>query len=869
VELCALVCGAVLCVGTGFALGWPESGKSVLVLYGERGDLPAIEAVEENLREVFHGSRSPPIELFSEYLDFTRFSGDQQEAVLLRYLQERYAGRQIDLVVPVAGFALEFVLAHRAELFPVAPIVFCATDQRELEKLTLPPDATGIIGHFDIERTVELIRQLQPDVTEIVCVSGTSGFDLRWADEVRKVMERMHPRVSARWINEKSLAETMDEISRAPKTSAILFVSMLRDGAGQSTSSVDAVRDLVRVSKAPVYGLSSQFLDSGVVGGAMFDFGLNGRNTAELALKTLRGQWVPYGSPRIESHNPLLINWQALKKAGLPQERVPAGAEVRLRPPGLWETHRVFISVILIAVGIQAILIVWLLAERHYRRRAEASLRESEQRMSLAAEAANLGIWMWDVERNEVWMTDKGRTLLGFMPNERVDYAALAARVHPEDREAREASIRRAVKTKGEYTMEYRLVLPDSTVRWIGSRGHFIEARHVKTNLLIGVWMDITMEKQAQDALRENEARFRAMADTAPVMIWMSGADMLCTFFNKGWLDFTGRSVEQELGNGWAQGVHREDLDRCLKTYINSFDSRHSFTMEYRLRRRDGEYRWVLDNGGPRFASDGTFLGYIGSCVDISEHKRAEAEARKHREELAHLGRVAIMGEMAGSLAHELNQPLTGIVNNASAGRRFIAKGRADLPKLDGLLEAIVEDGRRAGGIIRGIRSMVQKGNPTRSTVNLNDVIAYVLRLVHSDALERHCALVTQADPNLPLVEGDQVQLQQVVLNLIMNAFEAMGETPLSERRVIVRSERISDGRVRVSVRDFGTGLLVDNSERIFEHFFSTKQNGLGMGLAIVRSIVTAHDGELAAVNAQGGGTCAYFSLPGIGEGNT
>jgi len=869
VELCALVCGAVLCVGTVFALGWPESGKSVLVLYGERGDLPAIEAVEENLREVFHGSRSPPIELFSEYLDFTRFSGDQQEAVLLRYLQERYAGRQIDLVVPVAGFALEFVLAHRAELFPAAPIVFCATDQQELEKLTLPPDATGIIGHFDIERTVELIRQLQPDVTEIVCVSGTSGFDLRWADEVRKVMERMHPRVSARWINEKSLAETMDEISRAPKTSAILFVSMLRDGAGQSTSSVDAVRDLVRVSKAPVYGLSSQFLDSGVVGGAMFDFGLNGRNTAELALKTLRGQWVPYGSPRIESHNSLLINWQALKKAGLPQERVPAGAEVRLRPPGLWETHRVFISVILIAVGIQAILIVWLLAERHYRRRAEASLRESEQRMSLAAEAANLGIWMWDVERNEVWMTDKGRTLLGFMPNERVDYAALAARVHPEDREAREASIRRAVKTKGEYTMEYRLVLPDSTVRWIGSRGHFIEARHVKTNLLIGVWMDITMEKQAQDALRENEARFRAMADTAPVMIWMSGADMLCTFFNKGWLDFTGRSVEQELGNGWAQGVHREDLDRCLKTYINSFDSRHSFTMEYRLRRRDGEYRWVLDNGGPRFASDGTFLGYIGSCVDISEHKRAEAEARKHREELAHLGRVAIMGEMAGSLAHELNQPLTGIVNNASAGRRFIAKGRADLPKLDGLLEAIVEDGRRAGGIIRGIRSMVQKGNPTRSTVNLNDVIAYVLRLVHSDALERHCALVTQADPNLPLVEGDQVQLQQVVLNLIMNAFEAMGETPLSERRVIVRSERISDGRVRVSVRDFGTGLLVDNSERIFEHFFSTKQNGLGMGLAIVRSIVTAHDGELAAVNAQGGGTCAYFSLPGIGEGNT
>lgn len=164
---------------------------------------------------------------------------------------------------------------------------------------------------------------------------------------------------------------------------------------------------------------------------------------------------------------------------------------------------------------------------------------------------------------------------------------------------------------------------------------------------------------------------------------------------------------------------------------------------------------------------------------------------------------------------------------------------------------------------------MVQKGNHARSTVNLNDVIVSVLRLVHSDALERHCALVTEADANLPLVMGDQIQLQQVLLNLIMNAFEAMGETPLSERRLIVRSQRISDGGVRVSVRDFGTGLSVENPERIFEHFFSTKQNGLGMGLAIVRSIVTAHDGELVAVNAEGGGTCAYFSLPGIGEGHT
>jgi C4-dicarboxylate-specific signal transduction histidine kinase len=258
---------------------------------------------------------------------------------------------------------------------------------------------------------------------------------------------------------------------------------------------------------------------------------------------------------------------------------------------------------------------------------------------------------------------------------------------------------------------------------------------------------------------------------------------------------------------------------------------------------------------------------FVGAVTDITERKLAEAKARKHHEELAHMSRVAIMGEMAGALAHELNQPLTGMVNNASAGRRFIAKGRGDLPKLDGLFKAVAEDGRRAGEVIRGIRAMVHKGKEVRDRVNLNDVITSALRFVHSDALEHQCVLVSEPDRGLPLVEADRVQLQQVLLNLVVNAFEAMRETPVPERRVIIRSERESDNRVRVSVRDFGTGLPVEEPERIFERFFSTKREGMGMGLAIVRSIITSHGGELAAVNADGGGACVYFTLPTIEKG--
>jgi len=201
--------------------------------------------------------------------------------------------------------------------------------------------------------------------------------------------------------------------------------------------------------------------------------------------------------------------------------------------------------------------------------------------------------------------------------------------------------------------------------------------------------------------LLESEMRFRTVADAAPVLIWMAGPDKLCTFFNKGWLDFTGRKLEQELGNGWAEGVHREDFDRCLNIYKNSFDARQPFTMEYRLRRNDGEYRWVLDSGTPRFSDDGAFLGYIGSCIDIAERKQAELNHQRQNMELARVGRVALMGELAASLAHEVNNPIGAMVANASAAQRLIAAGKLETEELNELLADIVWTAAGPGRLFR------------------------------------------------------------------------------------------------------------------------------------------------------------------------
>jgi PAS domain S-box-containing protein len=538
---------------------------------------------------------------------------------------------------------------------------------------------------------------------------------------------------------------------------------------------------------------------------------------------------------------------------------------------------------------------------------------------------------------------------------------------------------------------------------WSGSHGHgpFSGGTAEQNTLSIQIFLIVlsipmlflgaVIEERAtgETERRESESRFRIVADAAPVLIWMSGADKLCTFFNKPWLKFTGRSLEQELGNGWAEGVHPDDLQKCLKIYTEAFDARKAFVMQYRLRRYDGEYRWISDQGVARHDARGNFAGYIGSCVDVTEllnkeralrefeervvlaakaahlgvwemdtttnelwmsdgartlfqfdsearldhetlqdrvhpedralrdsaikhaietqghyeieyrallpdgtlrwigssgrcvtgendtgtrliavsiditpRKLAEADALRHREELGHMSRVAAMGELTASIAHELNQPLSGIASNASAGQRFIDRGDVDPGELRELLGDIMADAHRAGAVIRDIQSMVRKGVSARQAVNLNDLVIKVARMVNPNAMLQSCELGTFLDPDLPTVEGDPVQLQQVLLNLIINAFDAMRDMPVRHRKVVIATERNSDGAICASVRDYGVGIPAEALERVFEQFFTTKPKGLGIGLAIVRSIVQSHGGTIAAENADGGGARFYFTLP-------
>jgi PAS domain S-box-containing protein len=254
---------------------------------------------------------------------------------------------------------------------------------------------------------------------------------------------------------------------------------------------------------------------------------------------------------------------------------------------------------------------------------------DSHALLRAAVDASGLGVWEMDVQTGRINWSERCYELFWLEPGTNISYRNFLDALHPEDWQRTDAMMRHAYDPAGDgrYDTEYRTVSrehPDR-IRWVRATGQAFFNEHRQAYRIVGTVHDITARKEAEQQLLESEKRFRTMANSAPVLMWMSGPDKGCDYFNAGWLEFTGRTMEQELGNGWAEGVHPDDLDRCWQIYSTSFDRHEPFRMEYRLRRHDGQYRWLIDTGAPRYSPDGTFLGFIGTCVDVQHLKDTEA----------------------------------------------------------------------------------------------------------------------------------------------------------------------------------------------------------------------------------------------------
>jgi PAS domain S-box-containing protein len=379
--------------------------------------------------------------------------------------------------------------------------------------------------------------------------------------------------------------------------------------------------------------------------------------------------------------------------------------------------------------------------------------------------------------------------------------------------------------------------------------------------------VNVKLEAQiVENALLCNDLQLQVgLLQHLPVSTWTLKPDGTPDFVNQVWLEFSGQTVDliRSHPEAWLAAVHPEDREMAAKCFWKGVHSGQDFAFETRSRRaRDGTYRWHLQQAVVLRDPEGKVIKFVGTTTDIDEQKRTEEALRHVQADLAHVARVTTMGELTASIAHEINQPLSGIMTNASTGVRMLT---ANPPNLDGLRECMVRtirDGNRASDVIKRLRGLFSKSEPTIEVVDLNEATREVIALSRSE-LQRNLVISSlELADGLPPIAGDRIQLQQVVLNLLLNASEAMRSVDDRPRKLIVRTESEDGYRVRLTVKDVGEGLSAQSVTKLFEPFYTTKTGGMGIGLSVSRSIIENHHGRIWATSNDGPGATFCFSLP-------
>ena len=484
---------------------------------------------------VFTGLQKSPyrIELYEESLDLILFPDRVSQDRFREAIIQKYSARKPDVIIAAGPESLKFI-ATLYDKFQGTPIVFCTIWSGIPDELMHGIPFTGVVAQLHPEETLNVALHLLPSTKHVVVVGGVGKFDEGWEAIAKQSFHNYESKLEFTYLFDLTMPALLERLKHLPNDTIVYHTSISQDPAGDRfIDSAQSIPMVASAANAPVFVMDDVDLRAGTVGGDLVNWADDARIAAEIAVRVLNGE-KPQDIPVVTSNHVYMFDWQALKRWGLDEKNLPAGSIVLNRQPTVWELYWRYIIGGIVLLLLQTLLIFGLLRQRARRRTTESELKLSNDRLRDAVEAGKCVGWDWDVKTGrDRWFGDL-QTMFGIQSD---TYSGpiedFYRRVHPEDRALVGKAVADAKQSRGPYAAEFRVLRLDGTVRWINARGQFYYAANGDAVRMLGMAVDITERKQAEQALREGEERFRLVANTAPVMIWMSGTDKLCTYVNQ------------------------------------------------------------------------------------------------------------------------------------------------------------------------------------------------------------------------------------------------------------------------------------------------------------------------------------------------